>query len=153
MAVTSHVYPLAIDAINKKTINLTTDTFICGLCTGSAATWGSTQEAYQYVSAITGAYTECTSSGYARVTLTTLTLTITGNKEVWTCTSPAPISWGTTITLSAASMFVYDNTVGSGDSTHPVIAIIDFGGTVASTSGAYTFTVDPVNGLAAWTAS
>jgi hypothetical protein len=153
MAVTSHVYPQALDAIALKTINLTTDTFMCGLCTASAATWGSTQEAYQYVSAVTGAYTEVTSSGYARVTLTTLTYTVSANKAVWTCTSPAPISWGSSITLSAASMFVYDNTVGSGDSTHPVICIIDFGGTVASTSGAWTFTVDPTNGLAAWTAS
>jgi hypothetical protein len=159
MAVTSHVYPKAIDAINKKTINLTTDTFKVGLCTGSAATWGATQEAYQFISDITGAYTEVVTgggytSGYAgRLALTTLTLTISGNKEVWTCTAPAPISFGTTTTISAASMFIADYTIGTTDATTPVIAIIDFGQTVTSTAAAFTYTVDAVNGLAAWTAS
>jgi hypothetical protein len=153
MAVTSHVYPLAENAINAKTISLTADTFVCGLCTQSAAAWGSTQQAYQYVSQVTAAYTECVNVGYARVTLTTMTLTVTGNKVVWTCTAPAPVSWGGSVSISAACLFVYDATVGSGDSSHPVIAITDFGQTIASTDSAYTFTPDPVNGFAYWTAS
>jgi hypothetical protein len=159
MAVTSHVYPKAIDAINKKTVNLTADTFKVGLCTASAATWGATQEAYQYISDITTAYTEVSTgggytSGYAgRLALVTLTLTITTNKEVWTCTSPAPISFGSTTTIAAASMFVADYSIGSTDANTPVIAIIDFGQTVTSTAAAFTYTVDAVNGLAAWTAS
>lgn len=159
MAVTSHVYPKAIDAINKKTISLTGDTFKVGLCTGDASAWTGTQEAFQFISDITGAYTEVVTgggytAGYAgRVALSTLTLTITGNKEVWTCTSPAPISFGATTTISARSMFVADYSIGTTDANTPVIAIIDFGTTVASTSGAYTYTVDATNGLAAWTAS
>jgi hypothetical protein len=158
MAVTSHVYPKALDAINKKTISLTGDTFKVGLCTGSAAVWGATQEAYQFISDITGAYTEVATgggytSGYSgRVALSTLTLTISGNKEVWTCTSPAPISFGATTTISAQSMFVADYSIGTTDANTPVICIIDFGATVSSTSGAYTYTVDPTNGLAFWTA-
>jgi hypothetical protein len=158
MAVTSHVYPKAQDAINKKTISLTGDTFKVGLCTGDASAWTSTQQAYQYISDITGAYTEVVTgggytSGYSgRVTLSTLTLTITGNKEVWTCTSPAPISFGSSTTISARCMFVADYTIGSTDANTPVVAIIDFGGTVASTAGAYTYTVDAVNGLAYWNA-
>lgn len=158
MAVTSHVYPKAIDAINKKTISLTGDTFKVGLCTGDASTWGSTQEAYQFIADVTGAYTEVSTgggytAGYAgRVALSTLTLTITGNKEVWTCTSPAPISFGSTTTISARSMFIADYSIGTTDANTPVIAIIDFGTTVASTAGAYTYTVDGTNGLAFWTA-
>lgn len=159
MAVTSHIYPKAIDAINKKTVSLTADTFKVGLCTGSAATWGSTQQAYQFISDVTGAYTEVATgggytSGYAgRLALTTLTLTVTTNKEVWTCTSPAPISFGSTTTISAQSMFIADYSIGTTDANTPVIAIIDFGATVVSTAGAYTYTVDPTNGLVAWTAS
>ena len=154
MAVTSHLYPYAQQQINEKAISLTADSFHMGLLVNSAATWGATQEAYQFVSAVTGAYTEVTSSGYARVTLTTCTVTYSGAKTTWTCTAPAPISFGSSITLAAAAGFIFDSTIGGGvDSATPVIAIIDFGGTVSSSAGAWTYTVDPVNGLASWTSS
>jgi hypothetical protein len=120
-----------------------------GLCTGSAATWGATQQAYQFVSAVTGAYTEVTSAGYARVSLTGITLTQGTDANVWTCTSP--ISFGSAITLSAASAFVYTTLIGSGDSSYPVVAIIDFGTTVVSTGGPWQYTVDPTDGIAFWT--
>jgi hypothetical protein len=155
VAVTSHAYPYAIQQIGLKAISLTADTFVCGLCTGSAATWGATQEAYKFVTDITGAYTEVSSGGYARVTLTTLTYSSGSGtaKNIWTCTNPAPISFGAAITLTAASMFVYDHTVGGTDATSPVICIVDFGGSVTSTAGPWTFTVDAVNGLVYWTES
>jgi hypothetical protein len=122
--------------------------FKMGLCTASAATWGATQQAYQFVSAVTGAYTEVTSGGYARQSLTGITLTQGTDSNVWTCTSP--VSFGSSITLSAASAFIYTTLIGSGDSSYPVIAIIDFGGTVSSSAGPWTYTVDPVNGLVVW---
>lgn len=122
-----------------------------GLCTASSATWGSTQQAFQFVSDVTGAYTEVTSAGYARVSLTTLSQTRTTNKIVWTCTSP--ISFGSTITLSAATAFIYTTLVGSADASFPVVAIIDFGGTVSSVAGLWEYTVDATNGLAFWTAT
>jgi hypothetical protein len=67
----------------------------------------------------------------------------------WTCTSP--ISWGASITLSAASMVIFDHTVGGTDATSPVICAIDFGQTVTSTAGAWTYTVDPSLGLITFT--
>jgi hypothetical protein len=162
MAVTSHVYPKAVDAINKKTINLTTDAFRCALFTGSASAWTATQQVYQFVSDLKTAYTECANADYlaatnsGRIPLTTLTLT-TGTApgtDKWTCTAPAPISWGAAVTISAASMCIYDFTIGGGvDSATPVIAVIDFGVTVSSTAGPYTYTVDPTNGLALFTTS
>jgi hypothetical protein len=162
MAVTSHVYPKAIDAINKKTINLTTDSFRCILFTGAASAWGATQQAYQFVSDLKTAYTEVSSADYlaatnsGRIPLTTLTLT-TGTApgtDKWTCTAPAPISWGSAVSIAARSMAVYDFSIGAGvDSATPVICVIDFGLTVTSTAGAFTYTVDPTNGLALWTAS
>jgi hypothetical protein len=148
------VYPLGVLAVNNGTIDLTSATsgaFKMGLCTASAATWGSTQEAFQFVTDVTGAYTEVTSSGYGRVSLTSLTQARTTNKVVWTCASP--ISFGSSITLSAASAFIYTTLVGSADASFPVIAIIDFGGTVSSVSGLWEYTVDGTNGLAAWTES
>jgi hypothetical protein len=154
VTVVSHVYPYAQQQALKGLLNLsstTTGAFRMGLCTGSAATWGATQQAYQFVSAVTAAYTEVTSSGYARVSLTGITLTQNTDANVWTCTSP--VSFGSAITLSAASAFVYTTLTGSADSSYPVIAIIDFGQTVASTAGPWTYTVDPVNGLAFFTES
>jgi hypothetical protein len=151
MAVTSHVYPYAISLINTKAISLTADTFKMGLCTSAAATWGATQWAYQFVSAVTGAYTEVVTGGYARVSLAGLAVGAgsTAQYEKWTCTSP--ISFGTTITLAAASAFICDTTIGAGsDAATPVIAIIDFGQTITSTAGNWTYTIDAVLGLAAW---
>lgn len=145
MAVTSHVYPKALVSMLEAGINLTSDTLEMGLCTASAATWGSTQQAYEYVSDVTGAYTEVTSTGYARVTLTDVTVTASGADVTVTCSSP--ISFGSDITLSAASGFIYDSSVGSADSSYPVIAIIDFDGTISSTSSTWTYTVDSSLGL------
>ena len=83
------------------------------------------------------------------MSLTGITLTQNTDSNVWTCTSP--ISFGSSITLSAASGFVYTTLIGSGDSTYPVLCIIDFGSTIASTAGPWTYTPDPTNGLAFWT--
>ena len=151
MTVTSHVYPYAMQQVAKKLLDLSSTSpgaFKMGLCTSSAATWGATQQAYQFVSSVTGAYTEVTSGGYARVSLTSITLTQGTDDNVWSCASP--VSFGSSITLSAASAFVYTTLIGSADSSWPVISIIDFGTTVSSSAGAWTYTVDPVNGLAVW---
>jgi hypothetical protein len=153
IAVTSHAYPYAVQQVNSKLLDLTAHTagsYFMGLCTAAASTWGATQQAYKFVSDITTAYTEVSSGGYARVDFSTaVTLTQNTDSNVWTASSP--ISFGTNITLSAASGFVFTKLIGSGDSTYPVLAIIDFGGTVASTSGAWSFTPDAVNGLIYWT--
>jgi len=165
MAVTSHLYPkLMVPLGNAKTIDLDGDSFKTGLCTGDASAWTTTQWAYQYVSDITGAYTEVTTgggytSGYAnRVTLTTVTFTqqSAGNANIvsWTCTAPAPISFGASTTITARSMFINDQTIGAADASTPVVVIIDFGQNVSSTSGAFTYTVATTpNGLAYWTCS
>ena len=148
---TSHCFPYAAQQINKGLLDIhstSAGAFKIGLCTASAATWGATQQAYQFVSSITAAYTEVSSGGYARQSLTGITLTQGTDSNVWTCTSP--ISFGASITLSAASAFVYTTLIGSADASYPVISIIDFGGTVSSSAGPWTYTVDPVNGLVVW---
>lgn len=151
MAVTSHVYPKAIKAIDSKTIDLTADTFKAILFTGDASTWGATQEGYQYVSDLKTAYTECTDGDYARVTLTSLAVTNSGATTKWAC---ANISFGSAVTISARSMAIADTSIGSGvDSATPVICIIDFGATVASSAGTYQYNIDGTNGLALWTSS
>jgi hypothetical protein len=157
------MYPKFIDNLNKKNVSLTADSFKVGLCTGDASAWTATQQAYQFVADITGAYTEViTGGGYTsgfanRLALTTLTLT-TGTApgtDKWTCTAPAPISFGASTTITARSMFIVDITANaaSTDANAYVACIIDFGANVISTAGAFTYTVDPTNGLALFTAS
>lgn len=166
MAVTSHLYPNILIKLNAKDIALTSDTFVTGLCTGSAATWGTTQYSYLYNSSITSAYTEvATGGGYTsgygnRLSLTTLTYTqqASSNANIvsWTCTSPAPISFGSSTTITAESMWIYDATANSAssDSNAWAVVIIDFGVSVSSTSGTFEYTVATTpNGLAYWTCS
>lgn len=157
MAVTSHVFPHGIHAIATKAIDLSAASgAYAGLCTGDASAWGATQQAYQFVSDVKTAYTECANADYlaqgasGRITLVTLTVSddSPAGKVVWTCTSPAPISWGAASTITARSMFIYTHQVGSADASYDLLTIIDFGLSVSSTAGAYTYTVDPTNGLA-----
>ena len=166
MAVTSHFYPNFTKVMGIKAAgspSLTTDTFSAGLCTASSATWGATQYAYVFASDITTAYTEVGTgggytSGYAnRQGLTTLTFALGSANNIynWTCTSPAPISFGASTTITARTMFIYDKTANSVtvDTNSWVPWITDFGASVVSTAGAFTYTVDAVNGLAYFTMS
>ena len=155
MAVTAHAYPVTVDKINKKLLDLTTTTaasYLVGLCTGDASAWTSTQQAFAFVSDVTGAYTEVTGGGYARVDISAgVTLARTNNLDKWTCTSP--ISWGSSVTITARSMFIFTKLIGSADASWPVVGIVDFGQNITSTAGAWTYTVDAANGLITWTAS
>jgi hypothetical protein len=151
MAVTSHVYPLSLKDIFNKTIDMDSDTFVAVLFTGDASAWTGTQEAFHFLTDLKTAYTEVTDSDYGRITVAGLSLSTSGNKLVWTCTSP--ISWGSSVTITARSMAIVDTTVGGGDSSHPVLAVVDFGQNYVSTSGPWEYDVDGTNGLAAATLS
>lgn len=169
MAVTAHVPPKVIAAMAGSTaINLTSDTFTAGLMTGTLGAWATgTVWGYVFASDFTGAYTEISTvgtytAGYAgRVALLTLTLTTQAatndNISSWTCTSPAPIAFGGgAASISARTMFINDKTAkgSSSDANSYVITIIDFGATVSSTAGAYTYTVAATpNGLVYFTMS
>lgn len=146
MAVTSHVYPKAVSAIFDKTIDLHGDTFKAVLFTGDASAWTSTQEGYQYLSDLKTAYTEVTSGDYTRQSISGLSVSVSGSKVIWTCTSP--ISFGSDVTITARSMAIVDESVGSADASYPVICIIDFGQNYASTASEWEYTVDGTNGLA-----
>lgn len=157
MAVTSHAYPLAISAVNAGTIDLDTNTFKALLFTGDASTWGATQEAYQFVSDLKAAYTECANSDYlaagasGRITLTSPTLARSGAKVTWKVGTP--ITWGSAVTITARSMAVYTSSVGSADASWPVICIVDFGASVSSSAGTWEYDCDATNGLVYWTSS
>jgi hypothetical protein len=150
MAVTAHTMPYALQQISEKAINLTTDTFKMALFQTAISSWTATQEAYQFVSSFTGAYTEVVSGGYARVSLAGLTCTYSGEVVTWNATSP--ISFGASISLTAYSAIIYDASVGATDASFPVISAIDFGQAYTSTASAWTYTISG-SGLLTYTAS
>ena len=169
MAVTAHVLPKTLVAlVGTNAVNLTTDTFTAGLCTGDSSGWTTgTVWGRTFASDITTAYTEIGTvgtytAGYAgRVALTTLTFTqqaaTNDNIVSWTCTSPAPIAFGGgSASITARTLFINDKTAkgSAADASSIVITTIDFGQSVSSTSGAYTYTVATApNGLIYFTCS
>jgi hypothetical protein len=154
MAATQHYFPEFEGQLATKAINLTSDTLTMGLIASGTFTWGATPEGYTYVSSFLagdgthGALTEVSGGSYARLNLSSVTYTTSGETNTLTATNPA---WST-VTFSAVYAFLYDASVGSGDSSHPVIAYWDFGGTQTVTSATFTLQLG-ANGLVQWTSS
>lgn len=152
MTASAHYFPVFETLLANKSINLTSDTLTIGLIASGTFTWGATPEGYQYVSQFlagdgtNGALTEVSGGGYSRQNLVSPTFTRSGeNVTLTTSTNP---SW-TSATFNTVYGFLYDSTVGSGDSSHPIIAYFDWG-TSESVSGAtFTLTIG-ANGLVQW---
>jgi hypothetical protein len=157
MAVVSHYFPEFEIQGFTKTVNLSSDTLTVGLIASGTFTWGSTPEGYTFVSSFLagdgthGALTEVSTSstGYSRQALVSPTLTASG--EVITLTCSTNPSWSSA-TFSTVYGFLYDSSVGSGDSSHPIICYWDFGGLQSVSSATFTLTING-SGLVTWTAS
>lgn len=157
MAGAQHYFPKFEVAMGTKTINLSSDTLMVGLIASGTFTWGATPEGYQFVSQFLGgdgthgALTEVSTTGgtgYTRMALSSVTYTASG--EVVTLTA-ANVLWATA-NFSTAYGFLYDSSVGSADSSHPIILYWDFGGTQSPSGIPFQLTVSG-SGLAAWTAT
>lgn len=153
MAVTAHVYPSLDLAMGTKTAQLATDTLRVGLISAGTYTWNATSQGHTTVTNFlagsgSGALTEVSGGGYARVTLTGQTFTDTGLVSTLTCTNP---SWSG-VTFSALYAFFFDNTIGGTDSTNQLLCYWDFGGTQTVASATFTLTISG-SGLITWTAS
>ena len=151
MTATQHFFP---EFQLQTSANLSSDTLMVGLIASGTFTWGATPEGYTYVSQFLagdgthGALTEVTGGSYSRQALTGVTFTASG--EVVTLTAANP-SW-TTVTFTTVYGFLYDSTVGAGDSSHPIICYWDFGGSQSVSGTNFTLTVN-ASGLVTWTAS
>jgi len=151
MAGTQHYFP---EFELQTTTNLASDTLMVGLIASGTFTWGATPEAYQFVSSFLagdgthGALTEVTGGSYSRQALTSVTFTASGEVVTLTAANPA---WANA-TFSTVYGFLYDSSVGSGDSSHPIILYWDFGGSQSVAGTTFTLTVN-ASGLVTWTAS
>ena len=74
-------------------------------------------------------------------------MTFVQSGENVTLSAAAP-SWSAA-TFSTVYAFVYDSTVGSGDSSHPILGYWDFGGSQSVSAATFTLTVG-ANGLVQW---
>jgi hypothetical protein len=154
MALAAHYFPVFETLMGTKTVNLTSDTLNVGLIASGTFTWGATPEGYEYVSQFLAgdgthaSLTEVSGGSYARIALSGVSLTNSGEVVTLTCSNP---QW-TGVTFSTVYGFVYDASVGSGDSSHPILLYWDFGGSQSVASGTFTITIN-ASGLVTWTAS
>ena len=151
MAATQHAFPVFETLLAAKDINLTSDTLNIGLIASGTFTWGSTPEGYTYLSSFLagdgthGALAEVSGGGYSRQALTSVTFTQSGENATLSAANP---SWSSA-TFNTVYAFLYDATVGSGDSSHPILAYWDFGGSQSVSGSTFTLTVG-ANGLVQW---
>ena len=154
MATVAHWFPGFETQMGAKQINLSSDTLTVGLVASGTFTWGSVPEAYTNVAQFLGgdgshgSLTEASGGNYSRQPLTGVSFSASG--EVVTLTANSP-SWPSA-TFSVVYGWLYDSTVGSGDSTHPIILYWDFGAPQPVTGTTFTLNV-PVSGLLSWTGS
>jgi hypothetical protein len=151
---TSHYFPVFETLMGSKDIDLATDTLTVGLIASGTFTWGSTPQGYTYVSQFLagdgthGALTEVSGGGYSRQNLTSVSFSASGETVTLTAASPA---WSDA-TFSTVYAFMYDASVGSGDSSHPILQYWDFGASQGVTSTTFTLAVGS-SGLLNWVGS
>jgi hypothetical protein len=154
VTVQAHYFPVFETLMGAKTVNLSSDTLTVGLIASGTFTWGSTPEGYEYVSQFLagdgthGSLTEVSGGNYSRQALTSVTLSNSG--EVVTLTAANP-SWSDA-TFTTVYGWLYDSTVGSGDSSHPIICYWDFGGAQSPAGITWSLFISS-SGLVTWTAS
>ena len=145
MAVTAKMYGLAHKSAWSKLINFPSDTIKCSLHT---STYVPDQDTHQFQSSLTN---EVTGTGYTAggATIATPTLTYTSATNVLMLDG-GDVSWASS-TITARFAVVYDSTPGTA-ATNPLIAYVDFGADVSSSSGTFSITWDAA-GIATVTVS
>ena len=134
MAVTAKVYYAAVTSLANKEVDWGTDTIKVSLHSSS---YTPNQSTDNYWDDCTG---EVTGTGYTAGGYTLLSKTEAYSSNVKQFDA-ADVTWATS-TISAAKAVVYVQTSVTTSSLNPVLAYIDFGGTVTSSGGNFTITWD-----------
>lgn len=135
MAVTAKVYGKFLLSLANKEVDLDTDTLKVMLCTSA---YTPDQDNHQYKSSVTN---EVSGAGYTAggATLSSVTSSYNASTNVWSLDA-ADVSW-TSSTITARYAVVYNSTPAS-DAARPLIAYIDFGEDVISSSGTFSIQWD-----------
>jgi hypothetical protein len=140
----AHFFPYAVQQIGEKQISLTADNIYIMLIASGDSPDPSAWNAYQFLSDFTGnadfPQTEVVGTAYVAggQLLTTPVLTYSGLTVSWSFDSPA---WAAS-TITAIRAVFYDQSVGAGPTSYPVLAWDDFGTSVSSSAGLWTYGVN-----------
>jgi len=139
--------------LGKKHVDLSADTLKIGLIASGTLATRSTAEGYETVADLLAnngsALTEVSGTGYSRLSLTSVTWTLSGLVATLTAANPAYTSPSFTYKYG----WIHDETASSStDATRPLLTIIDFGGTQTASGASYPLAVD-ASGLLTFTAS
>ena len=133
MAVTATLFGGFLQSLANKEIDLDTDTLKVMLCT---AIYAPNQDTHRYKSSVTN---EVAGTGYTATGAALTGVTVTYDAATNTLKLDAnDVSWPSS-TLTARYAVVYDSTPAS-DATRPLIALVDFGADVSTTSGTFQIT-------------
>lgn len=135
MTVSAKLYGSFFLSLANKEMNLGSDSLKAMLLT---STYAPNQDTHRYKSDLTN---EITGTGYTAggQALTSVAVTYDGASNTWKLTSANP-AWASS-TLTARYLVYYDATPAT-DATRPLIAYVDFGADVSTTSGTFTDTID-----------
>jgi hypothetical protein len=141
--------------VGKKLVNFSSDTFNCGLIASGTLASRSVTEGYEFVSDLLtnggSALVEVSTggTGYSRQGLASVSYTVSALVVTITAANP---SWSSA-TFTTNYAWVHDETASSGsDSTRPLLAIFDLGGSQPVSGNTFTLAVN-ASGLVTWTAA
>jgi hypothetical protein len=128
-----------------------TDTLVCLLVVAGSGIPSTSKTGVQYISDVTGTNAEVTGTGYARQTLTSVTVAYDSTGTTLVDFSFANITFSQNAAgfTNARYIIIADTTSGAGDSTHPVIAVCDPNTTLSAVTGDVVLS-SPTGGLIQW---
>jgi hypothetical protein len=132
-----------LNQLGKKKIDLSADTLKIGLIASGTLATRSTAEGYEFVSDLLAnggsALTEVAGTGYSRLSLSSVTWTLSGLIVTLTAANPAYTSPSFTFKYG----WIHDETASSTtDATRPLLTLIDFGGTQTASGASFPLAVD-----------
>jgi hypothetical protein len=154
MAVSTHIPTKLMKAqgglVSGQQINFASDTFMIMAVKAGSGLPSLTSSGIQFVADVTGTNAEDTLIG-ARQTLAGVTWAFDGGGVAvdWSFTTITYVQNGSDDGLTRYFV-IYDNTVGVGDSTHPVFVVIDPGQLISVVNASLTIQ-SPTGGLVQFT--
>jgi hypothetical protein len=150
MAAASYVpTKLKLAQVSGSPINFASDTLVCLLVVAGSGIPSTTNSGVQYISDVTGTNAEVTGTGYARQTLTSVTVANDGSVNTQIDFSHAAITFAQNAAgFTNARYAILAKNTGT-DSTSPVFLVFDPNVTLSAQTGSVVFT-SPTGGELQW---
>lgn len=128
-----------------------TDTLVALIVVAGTGIPSTSSTGVQFIGDVTGTNAEMSYAGYARQTLTGVTVAFDGTTLTYVDFSFANITFAHNAADPGTGRYVViaDTSVGANDAAHPVLAIFDPGTTVSSAAGDLVLS-SPTGGMIQW---